>query len=144
MAIVITDEQRKTAFSKAGADLSFLLDRKQVDEDFQGKLYHLGVISVELFAVFAKDQDDLEGLLKTHFDLDPKDILQRVKAGRVIVAWTAAKARFAKQAEVEGECEARKVLKDIGMTDVSAMRAAFEKNWWELEEDKVPAKTYLE
>ena len=35
----------------------------------------------------------LEDLLKEHFGLDPKKIEHRVAAGRVIVAWMAAKTR---------------------------------------------------
>ena len=81
MAIAISDEQRTLAFQKAGSDIIFLMDRKQVDADFQAKLYHIGVISVELFAVFAKSQDVLEGLLKDHFELDPKDLKHRVSVG---------------------------------------------------------------
>ena len=86
----------------------------------------------------------MEELLKKHFDLDPKKFEHRVAAGRVIVAWMAAKTRTTKQAELDGECEARKVPKDIGMSDVAAMRAAFEKTWWDLEDYAVPAKSYLE
>ena len=139
MAIVIDSTEHAAAFKDAGADILFLMNRKQVDEVFQGKLYHIGVTSVELFAVLAKNQDDLEDILKANFALDPKDIQHRVKVGRIIVAWNAAQARSTKQAEVDGECEDRKVPKDIGMTDVVAMRPAFEKFWWELEEDRVPA-----
>ena len=62
----------------------------------------------------------------------------------MVVAWISAKARATKQAELDGECEARKVPKDIGTSDISAMRKAFEKAWWVLEDPQVPAKTYLE
>ena len=122
----------------------FLFDKKQVDEDTQAKFFHIGVTTVEQFAVIAKDQADLEALLKENFELDAKDLPSRVRAGRVTVAWIAAKARAGKQADLDGECEARKVPKDIGTSDVSAMRKAFEKAWWELEDSQVPAKTYLE
>ena len=142
MAIVIDAGQREAAFKAAGSDLLFLLDRKQVDSEFQAKLFHIGVTSVELLSVFAKNQDDLEELLKKHFGLDPENIMHRVSVGRIVVAWMAAKTRSTKQAELDGECEARKVPKDIGMSDVASMRTSFEKIWWELEDR--PAKSYLE
>ena len=122
----------------------FLFDKKQVDEDTQAKFFHIGVTSVEQFSVIAKDQTDLEAVLKVNFELDPGDLPSRVKAGRVTVAWLAAKARTTKQADLDGECEARRVPKDIGTSDVAAMRRSFEKAWWELEDAHVPAKTYLE
>ena len=115
MATVINEEQGAVAFKKAGSDILFPMDRKQVDSDFQAKLYHIGIVSLESFAVFAKTQDDSEGLLKEYFELDPKDITHRVKAGRVITAWIVAKTWSTKQAELDGECEARKVPKDIGI-----------------------------
>ncbi len=86
----------------------------------------------------------METVLKDNFELDPKDLPSRIKAGRVIVAWLAAKARATKQADLDGECEARKVPKDIGTSDVAATRRSFERAWWELEDAQVPAKTYLE
>ena len=144
MAIVISADQKTAAFTSAGSDLVFLMDKKQVDEDIQAKFYHIGVTTVELFAVVAKYQADLENVLKESFELDPKDLPSRIKAGKVVVAWLAAKARATKQADLDGECEARKVPKDIGTSDVAAMRKAFEKAWWELEDTQVPAKTYLE
>ena len=50
MAIVIDAEQREAAFKAAGSDLLFLLDRKQVDSEFQAKLD--GAIEHFAFAVF--------------------------------------------------------------------------------------------
>jgi hypothetical protein len=144
MAITIDAVQKALAFTKAGANIIFLMDKKGVDEDVQAKLYHIGVVSVELFSVFAKDQADLEDILKDNFGLDPTDLMSRVPASKVVVAWMAAKARATKQAELDGECEARKVPKDIGTSDITAMRKAFEKAWWTLEDSLVPAKTYLE
>ena len=129
MAIVINALEKADALKAGGADLVFLFDKKLVDEDTQAKFFHIGVTTVEQLAVIAKDQTDLEEVLKVSFELDPKDLPSRIRAGRVIVAWIAAKTRSTKQAELDGECEARKIPKDIGTSDVSAMREAFEKVW---------------
>ena len=141
MAITITAEEKTHALLLGGADLVFLFDKKLVDEDIQAKMFHIGVTTVEQFAVLAKDQADLEEVLKVNFELDPKDLPSRIRAGRVTVAWLAAKARASKQADLDGECEARRVPKDIGTSDVAAIRRSFEKAWWELEDAHVaPAR----
>ena len=101
MAILITALEKDAAMKAGGADLLFLFDKKQVDEVTQAKFFHIGVTSVEQFAVIAKDQADLEAVLKENFELDPKDLPSRIRAGRVTVAWLAAKARASKQADLD-------------------------------------------
>ena len=63
MAIIVDEGDKAAILATAGADLRFLFDRKGVDEDFAVKLYSIGITTVELFAVFAKDQADLEATL---------------------------------------------------------------------------------
>jgi len=146
MALVtINAEQKTEAFAKAGPDLKFLLDKKDIDEELQGLLYHVGVTSVELLAAFAKNQDDLEAALKTYFGIDgTADVASRLKVARVVVAWNAAKARAVKHAEVDAECEVNGQPKELPQAEAAAMRKAFEKAWWELDDKAVPAKSYLQ
>jgi hypothetical protein len=145
MAVIITAAQKTAAFLTASSDLKFLLDREGVDEDFQAKLYHVGVANVKQFAAFAKDRADLKKITRESFEIDADaDIQSRVKVSRIVVAWDVAKARSAKQAEIEGESQCRRVPKDIGASDFQAMREAFETRWWELEDRRVPGKSYME
>ena len=142
--IAVSASEKVEALKNASSDLQFMFDKKGVDEDTRIRFYHIGVTSVELLSVVAKDQGDLEALLETNFGLDPKDLPSRIKASKVVTAWMAAKTRSAKQAELDGECEARKIPKDIGTSDIAAMRKAFETAWWELEDSLTPSKSYLE
>jgi len=142
--IAVTASEKVDALKNASSDLQFMFDKKGVDEDTRIRFYHIGVTSVELLSVVAKDQGDLEALLEKNFGLDPKDFPSRIKASKVVTAWMAAKTRSAKQAELDGECEARKIPKDIGTSDIAAMRKAFETAWWELEDSLTPSKSYLE
>ena len=144
MAITVQAADKESMLAKAGADLRFLFDRKGVDEDFAVKLYSIGITSVELFAVFAKDQADLEAILKTHFEVDTNDITARVVASKIVVTWLAAKTRAQKQSDQDGDCEVRRVPKDIPVTAVNATNDAFEKKYWVLEETQMPARSYLE
>ena len=81
MAIVTNALEKVDALKAGGADLVFLFDKKLVDEDTQAKFFHIGVTTVEQLAVTAKDQADLEEVLKVNFELDPKDLPSRIRAG---------------------------------------------------------------
>jgi hypothetical protein len=145
MAIIITQIEKEAAFLKASSELKFLLDREGVEDDFQAKLFHIGVTTIRQFAVFAEDRGDIKALVKNNFEIDADaDIASRVKVSKIIVAWDSARARSTKQSEIEGECEARKVPKDLGASDYQAMRATYEARFWELEDKRTPGKSYLE
>ena len=144
MAIRVDPADVDRILASAGSDIKFLFDRKGVDGDFAVKLFSIGVLSVELFAVFAKDQADMESILKAHFGIDTSDIMSRVKAGKIFVALQAAKTRALKQTEQDGDCEVRRVPKDIPLSSVAAMHGEFEKAHWSLDDKQKPARSYLE
>jgi hypothetical protein len=145
MAIVVPELEKANLIEQAGSDLKFLLDREGVDIDLQVKLFFIGVSSVKQFAAFAEDKADLRKSLKVNFEVDPDtDIRSRVAIAKVLVAWDAARARAAKIAEAEGDAQARNVPKEVGSSDHHAMRKAFELKYWEVEDGKVPGKTYIE
>jgi len=52
--------------------------------------------------------------------------------------------RFEKQAELEGDQEARNQPNTILVSDTIVMKNAFEQKYWRLEEEYSPAKSYLE
>ena len=145
MAIVLTDEDLKKAFAEAGSDLKFLLDRENVDETIQGKLFHIGIRTVRQFGAFVADRTELTVILKTNFEIDgAADIMMRVKITKLVVAWETAKVRAAKMAEMDATGEATSIPKALAPMDKQSMRAAFEQKWWELEDRRVPGKSYLE
>ena len=145
MAIVLTDEDLQKAFAEAGSDLKFLLDRENVDEALQGKIFHIGIRTVRQFGAFVADRTELIEILKTNFNLDgAADIMNRVKITKLVVAWETAKVRAAKMAEMDATGEATSTPKALAPLDKQSMRAAYEQKWWELEDHRVPGKSYLE
>jgi hypothetical protein len=52
--------------------------------------------------------------------------------------------RVSKQAEVEGELESKHLVKPMAMSEYTSMRVAWEKRYWEMDEELVPARSYLE
>jgi hypothetical protein len=132
--------------STLSTELVFLLDREGVVEDFRAKLLDYSVITVPKFAALVDTQEELKDLLKAEFDMDAKGGTMAVKAkvAAIVVAWTSAKARAAKQAEMDGEADARSEPKRIPASDTLAMKAMFEKRFWALEDELTPSKSYVE
>ena len=94
MAIIITQIEKEVAFFKASSELKFLLDREGVEDDFQAKLFHIGVTTIRQFAVFAEDRGDIKALVKNNFEIDADaDIASRVKVSKIIIVWDSARAR---------------------------------------------------
>ena len=142
--IVLTADEVTEALKKGASDLKFLFDRKGVPESFAAKLYHIGVTTVELFSAFAKDQADLEVLLKDHFGIDAADLPSRVEAVKITVAWQAARARSQKQADQGGDCEVRRIPKDIPRAVSAGMREAFERTHWPLEDKQATVRSFVQ
>ena len=127
-------------------ELIFLLGREGVVEDFRAKLLEYSVLTVPKFAALVDAQEELKDLLKAEFDMDAKGGTMAVKAkvAAIVVGWTSAKARAAKQAEMDGEADARSEPKRIPASDTLAMKAMFEKRFWALEDELTPSKSYVE
>ena len=128
-----------------GSDLVHLLEQSKVTREIQEAFYKAGIDSVKNFAALVEKVEDLRELMKVEFRIDPATSLaERVKVSNVVVAWNSAKTRAAKVAELDGEAEIRGEAKKIPMPDFVAMREAFEKQFWKLEDHEVPSKTLIE
>ena len=127
-------------------ELAFLLEREGVVAEFKDGLKRFSINTLAKFAALVASQEEMRGMLKDDFQLDARAGNMEVKAkvSAILVAWTSAKARSEKRAEQEGEAEARNEAKKIPVGDHLAMRAAFEAQYWALEDKGVPGKAYLE
>ena len=77
-------------------------------KDIAARWFHAGVTSLEKFSNTAKDVEDLLNVLKDHIGLDQAASLeQRVQVAAVTCAWSNAKARIQRAAEVEAELDTR-------------------------------------
>ena len=128
------------------SELSFMLEREGVDNTIQDKLREAGIVTVAKFAAIVDTQAELRDLLKDEFGLDSKagGLAVKAKVSSVLVAWAAAKKRAEKQADVDGEREARNEPKPIAVGDMHAMKKAFETRFWKLDEELTPCRGYLE
>lgn len=146
MALIadVAPDMKDEMLAKASSDLLYMLDRREVDEGFTTKLISVGVTTVDVFAAFVKDEEDLEKVLKDNFGIDATTLQGRIKASKIKVAWLAAKTRAAKQLEDDGDNEIRRRPKDVPHTVLTSMHEAFEKTYWTIEEDRQPARSYVE
>jgi len=107
--------------------------------------YHIGVTTIQKFAIFAQTGAELSEILKNDFQLDATvSLAVRMQVTNVMVAWDSASKRNEKRAEVEAEQEARHLPKKIQKSEFLNMITAWEAKWWKLEESEKPAKSYLE
>jgi len=143
--IVLTEEQRAEALRKGNADLKFLLERNEVPPEVAAQWFHAGVTTLEKFANIAKDVIDLASVLKEHLGVDQDASLEaRVQVAAVTCAWTNARTRVLRAAEVEAELDTKEWRKPIATTEWLAMRTGLEKVVGTLDERLTPAKEYVE
>lgn len=129
----------------AGTDIKYLLSSEEVPEALQAQLFHSGVTSVARFAALTDSVADLRALLAVELNLDAAaGMAARVNISKFVVAWTKASARLTKSAELEGEHDAKRMLKPLSTTDYATMRQAYQTRWWVLEDRQVPSRSYLE
>ena len=143
--IALTDDEEEEALKKGGSDLKFLLERNEVDRKTMAKWFFAGVTSLEKFANIAKDVEDLATVLRDHLGLDSAASLDaRVKVAAVTCAWSNARTRVQRSAEMEAELDTKEWRKPVVSSEWLAMKAGLEKALGALEEKTLPAKEYVE
>ena len=141
----LTPEEQEDALKKGGADLRFLFERNDVPKMVMAKWFSVGVTTLEKFANIAKDGQDLVDLLKDHLGIDQAANLQdRVKVAAVICAWTNAKTRVQRAAEVEAEMDSKEWKKPVQVSEWLAMKSGLERAVGPVEDRLMPAKEYTE
>lgn len=145
MAVTITAAEQAAALEKASADLKFLLSKEGVSILNQAKIFHVGIINMQLFSTCVSDEKDLRDMLKTNLELDPTaDIGHRVQVAAFTCAYLSARVRREKQAEVDAEMQSRQMIKSLPKSDYLAMRIAYEGKFDKLDDRFIPSRDYLE
>ena len=145
MAVRVTAAEQAAALDSATADLKFLLSKENVSVVNQAKVYHIGIVNIQLFSTFVSDENDLRDFLKTNLELDPAtDVISRVQVAAFTCAWLSARVRREKQSEVDAEMQSRQMMKMLPKSDYLAMRVALEARFERFEDRMVPSRDYLE
>ena len=128
------------------SDLQFLFDREGVPVEIGKKLAEFGITTVAKFSALVKDQEDLREMLKKDFALDSETGGLKVRStiASILVAWSSAKRRADRKAELDVEHEVRDEPKKLPSGDRHAMKTAFEKQFWKLDDLMCPSRRYLE
>ena len=145
MAVRVTAAEQAAALQAASADLKFLLSKEGVSVLNQAKVYHIGIIKMQLFSTFVSDEKDLRVVLKDNLELDPAtDVACRVQVAAFTCAWLSARVRREKQSEVDAEMQSRQMMKNLPKSDYLAMRVALEARFEKFEDRMIPSRDYLE
>ena len=143
--LVLSQEQTEDALRRADSEMTFAFERSDVERSILAAFVHSGIDNMTKFAGIAKDSDDLKLLLKDEFGVDASSSLKdRVKVTNVVICFETAKTRVAERNKLEGELMAKHIVKPLTVSEHTSMRAAWEKRFWAIEEEWVPARTYLE
>ena len=130
--------------SAASSDLKFLFDREGVAAEVQTSIYDAGISTVRQFAALVPDVAALRKCLVEDFGMVDANLAGKVAISKVVVVWETAKVRSEKAAEAEADCELRQEPKPVRNNDYTRMKKAFETKYWKLDNDHLPAKSYLE
>ena len=145
MALVLTQAEKDSALLAGGSDIKFLLQKNDVDEELQCFLYHSKITTLARFTGFVKDADELRQIFKDEFGIDgTASLAARLRVTSAVIAYNTALQRVLKQDEVEGELGAKNLVKPLASNEWAAMREGWQKKYWPLDDDIIPARTYLE
>ena len=143
--LVLSDDEKAAALKKGSSDLRFLFSRNEVNEDVVAKWLHAGVVTLEKFANIAKSPEDLADVLKDHIGVDASRTLEeRVTTAAVTCAWSNARTRVSRAAELEAEVDAREWKKPLVQSEWLAMKAGLEASAGRMDDKVTPAKEYVE
>ena len=141
----LSPDEVKDALPKGSSDLRYLFEKNDVDDELQAMFFHSQINTMAKFSAIASSPDDLRELIKVEFGIDSAaGLQQRLRVTNVLVSYNTALTRVSKQAEVEGELESKHLVKPMAMSEYNSMRTAWEKRYWEIDEELVPARSYLE
>eukprot|EP00435_Cladocopium_sp_Y103_P046025 s1206_g13.t1 len=143
--LVLTEAEQEAALPKGGADLKFLFERNEVPAAIMAKWFHIGVVTIEKFANIAKDVDDLVQVLRDHLGVDQaRSLEERVQVAAITCAWSNARTRVARSAEIEAEMDTKEWTKPLVNSEWLAMKAGLEKAIGVVDDKSTPAKEYVE
>jgi hypothetical protein len=144
-ALQLTAAEEEAAMKLGSSELKYLLMNAGVSGSTQAKFFHVHITTMELFAMIAEKDTELKSILKTEMGLDPDSSLAaRVEVAKVVVAHNKAKVRFTEASKYEGEMSARQMPKPLARPEYLAMKEAWEKKWWKLEEVDTPSRQFVE
>ncbi|CAE7523389.1 glyQS [Symbiodinium microadriaticum] len=95
------------------------------------------------FSAYADTRATIRTALRDDFALEGDTLEKRSAVAAVIMAWESCKSYVTKEADIKAEAKLLGVTRPIAHTDRTAMKAAFEKTHYRLEEHLEPSEAYL-
>ena len=141
MAIVLTDAE---AVKLLKPELACLLDEKNLPLAAQAELARKGCVCLDLFALMDDDRAGVRQFAKDELKLDPTASVEaRLHSAALIGAWEAAKKRVELRSVADAEARAARLPKTMPKAEHWELRKAFEKRYYKLDDEQVPAQRTL-
>ena len=127
---------------KVSSDLVHLLQEAGVPLGLQYRMT-LHFDTIGKFSAYADTRATIRTALRDDFALEGDSLEKRSAVAAVIMAWESCKSYVTKEADIKAEAKLLGVTRPIAHTDRTAMKAAFEKIHYRLEEHLEPSEAYL-
>ena len=140
----LSQDEIRAAFATASSSLRFLFAEAEIDDQLQGALFQAGFTTIRLFSRIAEDAAELKGILKDDFGCDPATgLVNRVKAARLLSAWSTARDSASKEDEAKAESKLTSLPRPVGSTEYHAMRVAYEGVYGTLSNKYCPSRHFV-
>ena len=145
MVLQLTPAEIDAAVLKADTELALAFERNDVSRETLAFFAHSGIDNMNKFAGIAKDGDDLKAMMLKEFGFDSTaSLAERVRITNIVICFEMAKSRVVERNKLEGELMAKQIIKPLSISEHGAMRTAWERRFWVLDEEWVPSRVYLE
>ncbi len=139
----LSEEERAAGLAALGAELSYLLEEKLVDQHVRALLGHYQMVNTEILSAIATDEASFRRMLKNDLGLDPEEgIDSRIKSAHLVNAWRAARERVQRQEAADAEARAEGRPRELPRQSQVSLRKLYEDRHGELDDSMCPSYGY--
>ena len=127
----------------ADSELSFIFADAELEVEWQYKIVLAGFKNLRRFAGLEDTREKVREALVSELGLKMDEPGAKLTASVILSAWEAAREQMTREAQLRAEARAARVPRQITDPERVAMRRVIESRFGKLDDDLVPAASYL-
>ncbi len=140
----LTEVERAEGFASIDSDLLYLLENTAVRKSIISVLGHLQIRRLSTFACLESSDERFRQMLQSDLGLDPSEGMPvRIDVAHLVEAWTGARERVKRAADMESEARAEGRPKELLRGTHLSMRRAYQSLHGEKRDGAFPSAAYL-